>query len=92
LSDWSPTGAGGPFAPEVKELHFIEATVFAIESKPVNVLLDPSKNIADLAAAGVRRISVGLSFATAAWAGFDEAALSVRDDGHLLAAKGVSHG
>jgi 2-methylisocitrate lyase-like PEP mutase family enzyme len=49
-------------------------------------------NVANLAAAGVRRISVGFSFAAAAWAGFDEAALSVCDDGHLPAAKGVNHG
>jgi 2-methylisocitrate lyase-like PEP mutase family enzyme len=86
-------GADGPFAPEVKELNFIEATGFAVASKPVNVLLlDPSMNVANLVAAGVRRISVGFSFAAAAWAGFDEAALSVCDDGHLPAAKGVNHG
>jgi 2-methylisocitrate lyase-like PEP mutase family enzyme len=77
----------------VKELNLIKATVFAVESSPVNVLLlDPSMNVVDLATAGVRRIRVGFSFAAAAWAGFDEADLSVRDDAHLPASKGVNHG
>jgi len=72
-------GADGPFAPEVKGLSFIEAIMVAVESKPVNVLLlDSSMNVANLAAA--------------AWVGLDKAALSVRDDGHLPAAKGVNHG
>ena len=41
---------------------------------------------------GVRRIRVGFPCAATAWAGFDEAALSVRDDGHLPAASGANHG
>jgi putative methionine-R-sulfoxide reductase with GAF domain len=53
------------------ELNCLAAPVFAVESKPVHaLLLDPSMKVADLAAAGVRRISVGFSFAAAAWADF----------------------
>jgi 2-methylisocitrate lyase-like PEP mutase family enzyme len=86
-------GADGPFAPEVEDLNVIEATVFAVASKPGNVLLlAPSMNVADLAAADVRRLRVGFSCAAAAWVGGDEAALSGHDDGHLPAAKGVNHG
>jgi phosphoenolpyruvate phosphomutase-like protein len=41
---------------------------------------------------GVRRLSVGFPCAAVAWAGFDEAALSLHDDGHLPAANGANHG
>jgi hypothetical protein len=63
----------------VKELSFIEATVFAVESRPANVLLlDPSINVVDPATAGSLRRNAGFSFAAASWAGSDEADLSVR--------------
>ena len=89
LVAYSNAGADVLFAPGVKDLGDIKAIVDAVAPKPVNVLLlDSSMNVADLAATGVRRVSVGFSFAAAAWAGFDEAAQSVRDDGHLPAAKG----
>lgn len=89
LVAYSNAGADVLYAPGVKDLADIKAIVNAVAPKPVNVLLLGSNmNVADLAAAGVRRISVGSSFAAAAWAGFDEAARSVRDDGHLPAAKG----
>jgi 2-methylisocitrate lyase-like PEP mutase family enzyme len=39
--------------------------------------------VQDLAALGVRRVSVGGSLARAAWAGFDEAARQLRDEGTL---------
>jgi 2-methylisocitrate lyase-like PEP mutase family enzyme len=89
LVAYSNADADVLFAPGVKDLGDIKAVVDAVAPKPVNVLLlDSSMNVADLAATGVRRVSVGFSFAAAAWAGVDEAAQSVRDDGHLPAAKG----
>jgi 2-methylisocitrate lyase-like PEP mutase family enzyme len=58
--------------------------VEAVAPKPVNVLLlDPHMRVQDLAALGVRRVSVGGSLARAAWAGFDEAARQLRDEGTL---------
>jgi hypothetical protein len=36
-----------------------------------------------LAAVGVRRFSVGARLASYAWAAFEAAAVSVRDEGHL---------
>jgi 2-methylisocitrate lyase-like PEP mutase family enzyme len=89
LVAYSNAGADVLYAPGAKDLADIRAMVAAVAPKPVNVLLrGSSMNVADLAAAGVRRISVGSAFAAAAWAGFDEAARSVRDEGHLPAAKG----
>jgi 2-methylisocitrate lyase-like PEP mutase family enzyme len=87
LVAYSDAGADVLYAPGVKDLADIKAIVDAVAPKPVNVLL-LNLNVADLAAAGVRRISVGSAFAAAAWGGFDEAARSVRDEGHLPAAKG----
>ena len=47
----------------------------AVAPKPVNVLImNPDMRVADLAALGVRRISVGGALAAAAWRGFDVAA------------------
>jgi 2-methylisocitrate lyase-like PEP mutase family enzyme len=89
LVAYSNAGADVLYAPGAKELADIKAIVDAIAPKPVNVLLLGSEmNVADLAAAGVRRISVGSAFARAAWAGFEEAARSVRDGGRLPAARG----
>jgi 2-methylisocitrate lyase-like PEP mutase family enzyme len=84
LVAYSQAGADVLYAPGIKDLADIKAIVEAVAPKPVNVLL-LDMNVADLAAAGVRRISVGSAFARAAWAGFDEAALAVRDEGHLPA-------
>lgn len=87
LVAYAKAGADVLYAPGVTDLAAITDMVRAVAPKPVNVLLrDSSMNVADLAAAGVRRISVGAAFAAAAWAGFDRAALAVRDNGHLPAA------
>jgi 2-methylisocitrate lyase-like PEP mutase family enzyme len=84
LVAYSNAGADVLYAPGVIEIADIRAIVEAVAPKPVNVLLRGSRmNVADLAAAGVRRISVGSTFAAAAWARFDEYARSVRDEGHL---------
>jgi 2-methylisocitrate lyase-like PEP mutase family enzyme len=88
LVAYSDAGADVLYAPGAKELASVKAIVAAVAPKPVNVLLLGSEmNVADLAAAGVRRVSVGGSFARAAWAGFEEAARSVRDEGRLPAVK-----
>jgi 2-methylisocitrate lyase-like PEP mutase family enzyme len=87
LVAYANAGADVLYAPGIKDLTGIKAIVEAVAPKPVNVLL-LNMNVADLAAAGVRRISVGSAFAKAAWAGFDEAALSVRDNGHLPEPRG----
>ena len=58
----------------------IAETVKAVAPKPVNVLImNPDMRVADLAALGVRRVSVGGALAAAAWRGFDAAAASLAE-------------
>ena len=60
----------------------IAAVVQAVAPKPVNVLVSADFTTVDrLAAAGVRRISVGGALARAAWAGFIRAATEIADQG-----------
>jgi 2-methylisocitrate lyase-like PEP mutase family enzyme len=56
--------------------------VRAVAPKPVNVLAAGDyTTVADLAALGVRRISVGGALARAAWAGFFGAAKEIAERG-----------
>jgi 2-methylisocitrate lyase-like PEP mutase family enzyme len=88
LVAYADAGADCLYAPGAQDLSAIKTMVSAVAPRPVNVLLRGSgMNVADLAAAGVRRISVGAAFAAAAWAAFDEAARSVRDEGRLPSPK-----
>ena len=60
----------------------ISAVVAAVAPKPVNVLVGSDfTTVADLAAAGVRRISVGGALARAAWTGFIAAATEIAEHG-----------
>ena len=56
--------------------------VGAVAPKPVNVLVGSDfTTVAELAKAGVRRISVGGALARAAWTGFLEAAREIAGQG-----------
>ena len=58
------------------------AVVEAVAPKPVNVLVGSDfTTVAELAEAGVRRISVGGALARAAWAGFLQAANEIAGQG-----------
>jgi 2-methylisocitrate lyase-like PEP mutase family enzyme len=86
LTAYAAAGADCLYAPGIKDPAHIEAAVAAVAPKPVNVmLLGPDMRVADLAARGVRRVSVGGFLAKAAWAGFDAAAKLLRDQGALPA-------
>jgi 2-methylisocitrate lyase-like PEP mutase family enzyme len=86
LTAYAAAGADCLYAPGIKDPAHIEAVVAAVAPKPVNVmLLGPDMRVADLAARGVRRVSVGGFLAKAAWAGFDAAAKLLRDQGALPA-------
>ena len=87
LVAYSNAGADVLYAPGIKDLAGVKGIVDAVAPKPVNVLL-LDMNVAGLAEAGVRRISLGSALAVAAWAGFEKAVLSVRDEGRLPAAGG----
>lgn len=74
LVAYAETGADCLYAPCVTDLGAIAEIVAAVAPKPVNVLLwGAAMRVADLAALGVRRVSLGGALAAAAWAGFDAA-------------------
>jgi 2-methylisocitrate lyase-like PEP mutase family enzyme len=84
LVAYAQAGADCLYAPGIRDQAHVEAVVGAVAPKPVNVLLfGPEMRVEDLAALGVRRVSVGGCLARAAWAGFDEAAELLRDRGVL---------
>ncbi len=72
LKAYSAAGADCLYAPGLKTREEIRAVVEAVAPKPVNVLIGwPSElSVADLAALGVRRISIGGALARSAWGGF----------------------
>jgi 2-methylisocitrate lyase-like PEP mutase family enzyme len=84
LVAYADAGADCLYAPGMTDLSAIRILVSAVAPKPVNVLLiGPDMRIADLAEAGVRRVSVGSALAAAAWAGFDRAVQLLIDEGRL---------
>lgn len=84
LVAYAEAGADCLYAPGVTDLSEIGAIVSAVAPKPVNVLFwGKDMRLADLARAGVRRVSTGGALAAAAWAGFDRAAKMLADEGTL---------
>jgi 2-methylisocitrate lyase-like PEP mutase family enzyme len=84
LQAYSGAGADCLYAPGIRDLAAIEQIVKAVAPKPLNVLmLGPAFTVAQLAAVGVRRVSVGGALAAAAWAAFQEAAAMLRDHGKM---------
>jgi len=76
LRAYASAGADCLYAPGITTPEQIAAVVEAVAPKPVNVLVSAHSTltVADMAALGVRRISVGGALARAAWGGFDRAA------------------
>jgi methylisocitrate lyase len=82
LVAYGEAGADCLFAPGLRSLADIKAIVDAVRPKPVNVLMSSDfATVADLAAVGVRRISVGGALARAAWTGFLQAAKEIAEHG-----------
>lgn len=93
LKAYSEAGADCLYAPGIQTREQIEAVVAAVAPKPVNLLIGSTSafTLQDVAALGVRRISVGGALARAAWGGFMQAAQSLvqgRFDGFAGAAPG----
>jgi 2-methylisocitrate lyase-like PEP mutase family enzyme len=84
LLAFAAAGADCLYAPGVKDMRAIRDIVQAVAPKPVNVLLyGQQMKVAELAAAGVRRVSLGGALAAAAWRGFDAAARQFMEQGTL---------
>jgi len=85
LKAYADAGADCLYAPGIRSREQIKAVVDAVAPKPVNVLIGWGSDLTvdDLAALGVRRISVGGALARSAWGGFMRAAKAIAEQGRF---------
>jgi 2-methylisocitrate lyase-like PEP mutase family enzyme len=82
LVAYAEAGADCLYAPGLRSLGDIKAVIDAVAPKPVNVLVSSDfTTVAEIAALGARRISVGGALARAAWRGFLDAAREIASTG-----------
>ena len=82
LVAYAEAGADCLYAPGLRNMQDVADLVKAVSPKPVNVLVGTGfTTVAELADAGVRRISVGGALARAAWTGFLRAANEIAERG-----------
>jgi methylisocitrate lyase len=82
LQAYAEAGADCLYAPRIETAEQVSAVVDAVAPKPVNLLVNaPFLTVAEAAALGVRRISVGGTLARTAWAGFLQAAEEIAGQG-----------
>lgn len=83
IEAYAAAGADVLYAPGPKTGDEIRAIVAAAGGRPVNMLVygDFGLSVADIAAAGARRISIGGALARAAWAAFIEATRLIAEEG-----------
>jgi 2-methylisocitrate lyase-like PEP mutase family enzyme len=82
LTAYAEAGAHCLYAPGLRDHRDISAVVRAVSPKPVNVLVGSDfTTVSELAALGVRRISVGGALARTAWTGFLDAAREIAERG-----------
>ena len=83
LQAYVAAGADVLFAPGPETPDEIAALVAAVAPRPLNLLVvrDVGLSVEEIAALGVRRISVGGALALAAWTGFMRAAQALRSKG-----------
>jgi 2-methylisocitrate lyase-like PEP mutase family enzyme len=87
LQAYEAAGADVLYAPGLASTEEIGTVVDAV-GLPVNVLARPSLSVAEIAAAGARRISVGGALAWAAVEAMAAVATRMRDDGDLSGLRG----
>jgi len=94
LQAYSRAGADCLYAPGIRTPAQITAVVAAVAPKPVNLLVGSTSELTmeDIAALGVRRVSVGGALARAAWAGFMRAAKPLAEQGRFDGFAGAASG
>ena len=94
LKAYSKAGADCLYAPGIRSREQIAAVVAAVAPKPVNLLVGwPAEfTVPDIAALGVRRISVGGTLARTAWGGFMRAAKLLAEQGTFDGFQGAASG
>jgi 2-methylisocitrate lyase-like PEP mutase family enzyme len=85
LKAYAEAGADCLYAPGLRTREAIAAVIKAVAPKPVNVLMSGPLGftVADLAALGARRISVGGAAARVAWGAFMRAAKEIAEHGRF---------
>lgn len=85
LRAYADAGADCLYAPGLQSREQIAAVVAAVAPRPVNLLVGSVSEltVADIAALGVRRISVGGALARAAWGGMLRAARMLAEQGRF---------
>lgn len=83
LKAYASAGADCLYAPGLRTRDEIAAVVSSLAPRPVNVLIGSAHALSmrDLAAMGVRRVSVGGALARSAWGGFMRAARQIAEHG-----------
>ena len=82
LRAYAEAGADCLYAPRIDSIDHIRAVIAAVAPKPVNLLVNaPFITVAEAAALGVRRISVGGTLARTAWSAFLAAATELASSG-----------
>ncbi len=94
LVAYAEAGADCLYAPGLRARADIAAIVAAVAPKPVNLLIGSASDltIAEVAALGVRRVSVGGGLARAAWGAFMRAARSLAEEGRFDGFKDAASG
>ena len=94
LRAYAEAGADCLYAPGLRTRDDIAAVVAAVAPKPVNLLVGATSEftLSDIAALGVRRVSVGGALARSAWGGFMRAAKALADDGLFDGFAGAASG
>jgi 2-methylisocitrate lyase-like PEP mutase family enzyme len=85
LKAYGEAGADCLYAPGIRTPEQIRAVVAGVAPKPFNLLVGWASEltVTEIAALGVRRISVGGALARAAWGGFMRAARSIAEQGRF---------
>ena len=85
LKLYAEAGADCLYAPGISTRQEIAAVVAAVAPKPVNLLVGFASGLVmeEIAALGVRRVSVGGALARTAWAAFDHAARLIAEQGRF---------
>jgi 2-methylisocitrate lyase-like PEP mutase family enzyme len=85
LRAYASAGADCLYAPGVRSPEHIRRLVESLAPKPINLLVGSASplSVAEIAALGVRRISVGGALARAAWSGFMRAAKMLAEQGRF---------
>lgn len=85
LTAYGEAGADCLYAPGLRTREEIAAIVTAVAPKPVNVLIGWATELTmkDIAALGVRRVSVGGALARSAWGAFIRAATLIAEEGRF---------